>query len=344
MRLGFLVPGPISAISGGYGYDREILAGLRALGHAADVLELAGRHPLPDGTAAASADAAWRALAEDAVPVIDGLGLPAFLPLADALRARGAVALIHHPTSLETGHDAATAAALGEAERRMFPLFRRVIVTSPATAETLAADFGVARGTITVIVPGTPQASRCAGNGTPGCHVLAIGSLSPRKGHDILLHALARLPDLEWRLTVVGGPREGAIGRELADLAGALGVSPRVTFAGETTGAALEALWQQADVFALASHYEGYGMALAEAVRRGLPCVATDTGAASALVTPQSGVLVPPGDGANFSRGLRRLIFDRALRAAMAEAAWQHGRTLPDWPAQAEAFARALAA
>jgi glycosyltransferase involved in cell wall biosynthesis len=343
MRVAFLVPGRMATVSGGYGYDRAIVAGLRGLGHTVDVFELAGAHPLPNAAAEAAARAAWAAMAADAVPVIDGLGLPAFAPLAAALAARGAVGLIHHPTALEAGRTEEARAALKAIEARLFPMLRRLIVTSPATAERVAAEFGADPARVRVVVPGTAEAPRAAGSGGPGCEILAVGGLIPRKGHDMLIRALARLFDLDWRLTIAGGPLDGAHAHTLRALAAELGVAQRVTFAGEVVDAALEALWARADIFALATQFEGYGMAIAEALKRGLPVAVTNGGAAGALVTPEAGIVCDIGDVVNFSKAIRRLIFDVKLRADAAEAAWRIGRTLPDWPAQAAAFAEALA-
>ena len=117
MRIALLLPGPIGTVSGGYGYDRAIVAGLRALGHDVAVHELAGRHPLPDDAARAAAAAAWQRIGDDTVPVIDGLCLPAFAPLAEALAARRTAGLIHHPTALEPGHDDAVREELRATER-----------------------------------------------------------------------------------------------------------------------------------------------------------------------------------------------------------------------------------
>ena len=103
MSIHLLVPAPFSAISGGYIYDRRMVEGLRALGQEVRVVELAGRHPFPDETATDAARAALAEIPANARLVIDGLGLPAFLPLADELTKRRATALIHHPTALETG-------------------------------------------------------------------------------------------------------------------------------------------------------------------------------------------------------------------------------------------------
>ena len=342
MRLALFVPAPFASVSGGYNYDRAIVAGLRARGHSVDVLELDGQHPLPDAAAFASARALWDRMAPEARPVIDGLCLPAFAPLAEALVARHAAGLIHHPTALEPHHDAATHAALRAAERQLLPLLARTIVTSAATGDDVVAKFDVARERLAVVVPGTAPAPRAAGSGGPGCAILAVGVVTQRKGHDVLLRALARLPDLAWSLTIVGGPRDPAHAQSLVGLAASLGIAERVTFAGELVDDALEALWQRTDIFALATWFEGYGMAIAEALRRGVPVAVTDGGAAGKLVTPASGIVCPVGDDAALARAMRRGIFDTALRAEMADAAWHVGQTLPDWPAQADLFLDAL--
>lgn len=344
MRAALIVPAPFATVSGGYIYDRAIVEGLRARGDDVDVVELAGRHPLADDRACAEAAAAWRRLPPDAIPLIDGLCLPAFAPLADALAARRSVGLIHHPTALETGHDEATRESLRSTERTLMPLLARVIVTSVPTGKRLTADFGVAAERLSVVVPGTAPAPRSMGSGGPGCAILSVGVITPRKGHDVLLRTLARLPDLDWTLTIAGAPRDPIYAQSLVALSETLGIARRVTFAGELVADALDHLWQHADVFALATHYEGYGMAIAEALKRGLPVAATNGGAAGDLVTPASGVLVSPGDEAALALAMRRLIFDIALRAEMAESAWHVGQTLPDWPAQADVFAAALAA
>ncbi|MDE2577043.1 MAG: glycosyltransferase family 4 protein [Rhodospirillales bacterium] len=341
MKTVLLVPGPLDSVSGGYFYDHHMIAGLRALGHEATAVALAGTHPLADEAARAAALAAWRALPAGAVPVIDGLGLPAFAAVEEELGR--AVGLIHHPTALEPGHDEAVREALRALERKLMPRLRHVVVTSPTTAERLAADFGVPAERISVVVPGTAATPRAEGSGGPTCEILSVGTLVPRKGHDVLLRALARLFDLDWRLTIVGGARDAAHAAALRDLVDELGIGLRVSFAGELLGAALAAQWQRAEIFALATRYEGYGMAIAEALRHGVPVAVTSGGAAGALVTPACGVVCEPDDVVTLSKSLRRMIFDTALRRDMAEAAWQVGQILPDWPDQARLFAGALA-
>ena len=163
--------------------------------------------------------------------------------------------------------------------------------------------------------------------------------------------------DLDWRL-VIAGPEDRdpvhahglrALADELGiarrvEFAGAveaeeLGVARRVAFAGAVDAAELEALYAGADIFALATHWEGYGMAVAEALARGLPLAVTAGGAVAELVPAGAAVVSPPGDSVSLGKGLRRLIFDADLRRGMAEAAWRAGQRLPRWEDRAAAFA-----
>jgi glycosyltransferase involved in cell wall biosynthesis len=343
MQLALIVPAPFDAVSGGYAYDRRIVAGLRAAGHTVAVVELPGVHPLADDVSRDAARAAMDGLPGEIRPVVDGLALPAFAGLDGVMAARDAGAIIHHPTALETGFGEAERSRLLAVEKRLLPLLARIIVTSEATGERLAADFGVTPERIKVVIPGTDDAPRSFGSGGPGCTIISVGALVPRKGHDVLLRALGRLFDLDWRLTIVGSPdRDPVHARTLAALAEDLGIAGRVEFAGELTDPALEALWRGADIFALATHWEGYGMAIAEALKRGLPVAVSGGGAVGSLVPPEAGAVCQPGDHVNLSKALRRLIFDATLRRHVAEAAWQVGQTFPDWPTQVGRFAQAL--
>lgn len=342
MKLALLVPGPFGTVSGGYIYDRRIVQGLRALGHEVQVVELAGRHPLPDAAAEAAARAVLAALPADVRPVIDGLGLPAFAPLAEDLVGRGAIGLIHHPTALEHGAPQEDRAALRGIERDLFPRLARLVATSPHTAARLAAEFEVPAGRIGIVEPGTDPAPRAEGSGGPGTAILAVGTLVPRKGHDVLLRTLAGLPDLDWTLTIAGGARDAVHANGLKALAEELAITQRVTFAGEVDAEALEALYRRADIFALATWWEGYGMAAAEAMARGLPLAITAGGAIADLVPMEAGAVSPPGDTVSLTKALRRMIFDREMLREMAEASWAAGQALPRWADRASAFAAEL--
>src|SRR5579875_1065462 len=99
MRVTVFVPGSFPATAGAIVYDTRLAEELRALGHEVTLQPVAGRHPMPDDAAMASAAALWDAhrRAEPAsVAVIDGFCLYAFAACADDLGAAGAIALVHH--------------------------------------------------------------------------------------------------------------------------------------------------------------------------------------------------------------------------------------------------------
>jgi glycosyltransferase involved in cell wall biosynthesis len=207
----------------------------------------------------------------------------------------------------------------------------------------LPEGFGVDPARITVIEPGTDPAPRAVGSAGPGCAILSIGLLVPRKGHDVLLRALARLTDLEWSLAIAGDATRDPVHADgLRGLAAELGLAQRVRFLGALPAAALDAEYARADLFALATRYEGYGMAAAEAMARGLPLAITAGGAIAEIVPEDAAVVAAVDDHTALSRAMRRPIFDKGLRAAMAEASWRAGQALPRWPDRAAAFLKAL--
>ena len=281
----------------------------------------------------------WDAAPDGAAVVIDGLAVPDLDPRAAGLDR--AVGLVQHTTALAAVDDKERVRAI---ECVVLPQLRRVVTSSGAVAERMKTEFGVAADRIAIVTPGAPDVPRAAGSAGAGlggtCAILSVGALVPRKGHDVLLRALARLQDLQWTLTIAGpADRDPATAAALAEQASQSGIADRVRFAGALADSALADAWSQADFFALATHWEGYGTAVAEALRRGLPVAVTSGGGAAELMSAATGIVSPPGDAEGFSRGLRRLIFDTALRDSIAEASYRTGQALPDWADQARRFA-----
>jgi len=116
----------------------------------------------------------------------------------------------------------------------------------------------------------------------------------------------------------------------------------RIATLGAVPPERLAALYAGADVFVLASHFEGYGMAYAEAVAHGLPVVGTAAGAIPETVPPDAGMLVPAGNVSAFASALRQVIGDDGLRRRMASGSRAAAARLPTWRQSAEIFARAL--
>ncbi|GJD60446.1 glycosyltransferase family 4 protein [Methylobacterium frigidaeris] len=343
MRLVLAVPGDLSAPTGGYAYARQLLAHLPAQGVAVTHLPLPGGFPDPAPDDLARTAGLLAAVPAEAALLIDGLAYGALPPAVIGAAGCPVAALVHHPLGYETGLSPERTAVLVAGERAALALASRVVATSRYTARLLAAEFGVAPARIAIAEPGTPPAARVTPRPGPHARLLAVGTVTPRKGYAILVRALAMLADLDWSLTVAGSlDRAPDCAASLRDLIAASALESRITLAGPVTPDALDRLYAGADVAVSASLFEGYGMALTEALARGLPLVATLGGAAAETVPPGTGIAVPPGNAPALAAGLRALIADPARRAEAAAASWAAGQRLPDWPDTAAAVAAAL--
>jgi glycosyltransferase involved in cell wall biosynthesis len=338
----FVVPGPLDQRTGGYIYDRRIVEGLRGLDWTVQVHELAGRFPQADEVARAAAADAIAQMSPGALPLIDDLALPAFAEVEDRL-PQPWIALVHHPLALETGLSPAAARAFAALERRLLARAARVIVTSPGTRRDLGA-YELEGARIGVVCPGTDPAPLARGSAGAGLALLCVASLTPRKGHLVLLDALAELTEFEWHLTCVGSAaRDPACAQAIVAALDRLDLHGRVTLAGERAAAEVAPFYDRADAFALASYHEGYGMALAEALARGLPVIATRAGAIPETVPDHAGFLVPPGDPQALAAALRAVMTEPGLRARLLAGARAARRSLPGWNDAARAFAAELA-
>jgi len=344
--LDLVLPGPADQRTGGYLYDARMAAELRAAGWEVRVHALDGRFPDPDARAVESLGGALGALQAGSRVLVDGLALAALPTLGDAEVVGGlrVLALVHHPLCDETGLDAGLQARLLALERAALAACRGVVVTSPFTAGRVRA-LGVPADRLRVALPGTRPAPPSTGPG-PGAapHLLCIGSVIPRKGQDVLVEALAHVTDLPWRATVVGSlVRDPAFAAALRARVADLGLGARIDFTGEVEGERLEGIYRSGSLFVLPSHYEGYGMALAEALARGLPVVSTRGGAIPGTVPEEAGILVPPGDVGALAVVLRGLLEgDAPALARYAAGARRHGARLPDWPQAAATLGHAL--
>jgi glycosyltransferase involved in cell wall biosynthesis len=164
-----------------------------------------------------------------------------------------------------------------------------------------------------------------------------------RKGFDVLIAALATLPDLPWHLTIAGDRRrDPKVAAQLdADIV-CCKLSDRVVVLGAVSPERLAELYAGADLFTLASRFEGYGMAFSEALAHGLPVIGTTAGAIPETVAPGAGILVAPDDAPALAMALRRAIENPDERRRMAVSARVAAQAFPSWQESAKLFARAL--
>jgi glycosyltransferase involved in cell wall biosynthesis len=345
-RVAFAVPGDLATPTGGYAYDRRMIAELQALGWQVYVIDLGGGFPRPGAEAKAAAGSKLAAAPERCPIVVDGLAFGVLPEAAGELRERNPlIALVHHPLAFETGLPPADAEALMKSERDALASTHGVIVTSPSTATLLSEDYDVPLDLITVACPGTDRGTMARGSADGTLRLISVGAVVPRKGFDVLIEALAPLASLPWRLTIAGDrTRDPTATAQLDTDIARHGLGGRIEMLGVVERHRLDALYADADLFVLASRFEGYGMAYAEALARGLPIVGTTAGAVPDTVPPSAGILVEPNDVKALARTLRMLIENRKEREWLAAGARKAAETLPTWQDSARLFAAAIEA
>lgn len=339
----FAIPGDIDAPTGGYGYDRRVLQEWRETGVTARHLALPSGFPFPTEAALAATEALLAATAPTDILLIDGLAFGAFPEALAARFASRLVALVHHPLALETGLASDQVDRLRVSESAALRHVRAVAVTSPATAQVLTSSFGVPESRISVAVPGVDPAPRASGTGGDGpLQLLAVGSLIPRKGYDVLIEALTAIADRDWCLTIVGSA-DYAPETTAAIVTGirAAGLADRVLLAGAVHPESLGELYGKADLFVMPSLYEGYGMVLTEALARGLPVITTLSGAGAEALPDAAALKIPPRDVSALAKAIAKLIDAPAERRRRAGAAWAAAADLPRWSETARIVAEA---
>jgi hypothetical protein len=244
--------------------------------------------------------------------LIDLRALDELAPLRERLIARGAGVIIQHEGAL----------APGDAAARLLAELPRVVAPSQAVADALVERAGVDRARILVLPPGVDALAAASGSGDE-CAIISSGA---RADHALLLRALELLFDLDWSLSIIGDAGES------------VAADARVRVIDRADLAASEAAWRGADLFALATGWSASDASVRAALRRGLPVALCVGGGAGECVDLESGVVAAYGDVEQLSKALRRVMFDRGLRAAMASAAARRGAALPDWPTQARAL------
>lgn len=330
----FAIPSNINTLTGGYIYDRQIIAGLRNCGIKVEHLPLSAEFPFPSTSVLEKTADLFSKLPDNSIVIADGLAFGAMADIAE-LEARRLriIALCHHPLALETGLDKIRADMLQRSEVRALAAAQAVIVTSSATRDLLVREFQVAEQKILLAPPGISASGDSTIPFKTDVQIptlLTLATLTRRKGHDVLLKALAQIRHLSWRARFVGSRELDADWADwLLEETRRLGLESRVEFVG--TVADPEEEFKRADLFVLPSRFEGYGMAFAEALAFGLPIVGAHSGAVPDVVKEDAGILVPPDDHSALARALERLLLDPELRQCMQKGAQKAALALPAW-------------
>jgi glycosyltransferase involved in cell wall biosynthesis len=341
-ELYFAIPGDIEARTGGTIYDKKVMAELRAVGWAVTHLSWPGSFPYPTASDLENVRRSLASCPDGALVLIDGLAFGAMpdVAAAEARRLR-LVALVHHPLALETGLDPETAERLAASERSALKHARAIVVTSALTAATLIADYDIGETPITVATPGIGKPAPFDRQSNPVPHILSIGTVMPRKAHSVLVQSLARIADLDWHCRIAGSlDHSPQIVVELRNLITKYSMGSRIKLIGNIDD--LDHLYRTSDLLVSSSRYEGYGMAIAEAMAYGLPVVAARVGAIPDVVPPDAGLLVPVDDPDAMAAALRILLTDRAERAKLAAGAAKASHGFASWADTVATIASAL--
>jgi glycosyltransferase involved in cell wall biosynthesis len=306
--------------SGGNTYDRHVCRGLTSIGWSVH------EHAVPESPAAL-AEVAQR-IPDDAVVLLDGLvastAPEVLVPQATRLRL---VVLVHMPL----GH---------REERHVLSAAAAVVTTSAWARRRLLELHALPADRVHVAEPGVEPAGLAPGTATGGA-LICVAAVTPGKGHDVLLDALATIADLPWSCSCVGSlDRDPAYAESLP--------RDRVHFLGPRVGAELDRCYAEADLVVLASREESYGMVITEALARGLPVVVTDVGGVTEALGrgrdgTRPGLLVPPDDPAALGGALRAWLGDGELRARLRRIARERRPSLPGWATTTSIVAGVLA-
>ncbi|MEV7083474.1 glycosyltransferase family 4 protein [Streptomyces sp. NPDC093516] len=347
----FVLPGGVddpATPSGGNAYDRRVCLDLPGFGWQVGKHPVAGSWPRPQAAAQTELARTLAALPDGSVVLLDGLvacGVPEIV-VPEAERLRMAV-LVHLPLGDETGLDAAVAAELDARERAVLRAVPAVIATSDWAVRRLVAHHGLPPERVHVAAPGADIAPLAPG--TDGVsRLLCVAAVTPRKGQHRLVEALAAITDLPWSCVCVGAlTQDPEYVAHLRSLIARHGLEDRLELAGPQSGAALDASYATADLMVLTSYAETYGMAVTEALARGIPVLATDVGGLPEAVgrAPDGGVpgiLVPPENPAAIAAELRGWFGEADVRRRLKAAARGRRAALDGWATTAQSLAAVL--
>ncbi|MGZ4870130.1 MAG: glycosyltransferase family 4 protein, partial [Halobacteriota archaeon] len=340
-------------LSGGYLYDRTLVAVLRADGDSVEIVSVPRRNYVRNlgDSFSPYLRRRLRGLQVDVV-LQDELNHPSLFLLNRCVREQIScpVVSIVHLLRSSLNHPAWQNSFYCRVERRYLSSVDGLVYNSATTrreAEHLL-DVGWARKPASLVAyPGSDRLDPQISNEElmnraldDPLRLLFLGNVIPRKGLHVALMALERLPPDQWTLTAVGNPNADtsyarAVSRQIAQA----GLAPNVQFAGVLSDRELSKHMKASHALVMPSSYEGYGIAYAEAMGFGLPAIGTTSGAAGEIITHgRDGFLISPGDTVALASYLTELAENRQRLLEMSLAARNRYQSLPTWKGSMEAI------
>ena len=343
MKVGLVVPGNLDFPSGGFLYDRQLVAALRRAGDEVEVISLPWdsyavsiAHNLDPRLRARVRS--WRG----DLLLQDELAHPSLVLANQGLRRAGSiptVSIVHHLRSSERLGPIARAASL-LVEREYLRSVDAFVFNGLSTRQAVEKLTGEAARGI-VAAPGgdrlgcgvTEEEAAARSSEDGALRVLFVGNLIPRKGLLDLLGALAAIPRDGWSLTAAGSLSvDHAHARRVQRFVDDHGLGPNVVMKGHVDDAELARQMRASHVLAVPSEYEGFGIAYLEAMGFGVvPIGSSAGGAVEVIENGRSGFLVDPGNREALSRTLQHLVADRSALRSLALGALRRYRQSPGW-------------
>ncbi|HMT20291.1 MAG TPA: glycosyltransferase family 4 protein [Promineifilum sp.] len=339
MRVGLVIYGSLDTVSGGYLYDRRLVEALRRAGDEVEIISLPWRSYARHLTDNRSAELLRRMSGDYDVLLQDELNHPSLAWANGRLgwKRPPIVAIVHHLRTSER-----RAGRQNRIYRLIEGRYLRSVDAFIYNSHTTRREVEALTGRSIPHVMAYPGGDRLLAFSHPRSaprseyggplRLLFVGNLIPRKGLHTLLEALRHVKSA-WQLRVVGSP---AVAPDYAGrvrwMAKRTGIAAGIEWLGVVGDADLAAEMAAADVLAVPSEYEGFGIVYLEGMAFGLPALATTAGAAHEIIADgENGFLVAPGDVAVLAARIELLAADRALRAQLGATARARFATHPSW-------------
>lgn len=343
MHIGLIIYGSLDSISGGYLYDRKLVAHLRAQGDKVEVISLPwsnyGRHlghNLSRTLYQRLRDAPFDLLLQDE------LNHPSLFCLNQRLRREVTyplISIVHHLRSSE-GRPAWQNWFYRWVEQRYLASVDGFIFNSHTTRQVVWGLVGSSSPSVVGYPAGDrlqPAVSRemirarAAQDGP--LRLLFVGNVMARKGLHVLLSALALLSRADWQLDVVGNLNvEPSYSKMIQDVIKSEKLSQQLILHGSLSDSALRERFADSHLLVVPSSYEGFGIVYLEGMGFGLPAIASTAGAAHEIITDgENGFLLSHDKPVALARHLHTLIHNRQRLLEMSLAAHQHYLTHPTW-------------